>query len=108
MTFPLGYTVSIYGGTATADGNTQSTPVETRYVREAVFFLNVTAINGTLDLEIQTYNPLTSEWHKLATWDRVSGTVKDEGFIQYSLGEQIALDYKVSASATFTLDVHLK
>ena len=108
MTFPLGYTVSVYSGIATADGNTQSTPVETRYVREAVFFLNVSAISGTLDLEIQTYNPLTAEWHKLATFDQVSGTGKDEGFIQYSLGEKISLEYEVSGSATFTLDAHLK
>lgn len=108
MTFPLGYTVSIYDGTATADGNTQSTPVETRYVREAVFLLDVSSIGGTLDLEIQTYNPLTSNWHKLATFDQINGTGQDEGFIQYSLGEQIALEYEVSGSATFTLDVHLK
>ena len=100
--------MSLYSGTATADGNTQSTPVETRYVKEAVFFLNVTALSGTLDLEIQTYNPLTANWHKLATFDQINGTGQDEGFIQYSLGEQIALKYEVSASATFTLDVHLK
>ena len=108
MTFPLGYTESLHDGTVTACGDTHSNPVETRYVREAVFFLNVTAISGTLDLEIQTYNPLTAEWHKLATFDQINGTGKDEGFIQYSLGEKIALEYEVAGSATFTFDAHLK
>jgi hypothetical protein len=100
--------MKVYSGTATIDGNTHATPVKTKFSGEAVFFLDVTAISGTLNLEIQTYNPRTKKWHKLATYDPISGTGQDEGFIQYGLGEKIALEYKVSASATFTLDVSLK
>jgi hypothetical protein len=104
----VGYTEQLYSGTATADGNTQSTPVKTKFVKEAIFFLDITAISGTLDLEIQTYNPLTEKWHKLATFDQKNGTGQDEGFIEYGLGEKVALKYVVSGSATFTLDAHLK
>lgn len=104
----ISHSMRIYGGTATSDGNTQATPVVTKYSREAVFLLDVTAISGTLDLEIQIYNPLTKKWHKLATYDTKNGTGQDEGFILYGLGEKISLKYEVSVSATFTLDVSLK
>jgi hypothetical protein len=100
--------MKVYSGTATTDGNTHATPVKTKFSGEAVFFLDITAITGTLDLEIQTYNPRTKKWHKLATFDQKNGTGQDEGFIEYGLGEKIALKYKVSTSATFTLDVSLK
>ena len=104
----LSYTERVYGGTATVDGNTHATPVKTKFVSEANFLLDITAISGTLDLEIQTYNSLTGNWHKLATFDTITGTGQDEGFIQYSLGGEIALEYEVNGSATFTLDVDLK
>lgn len=104
----VGYTERLYSGAATADGNTQSSPVKTKFVKEAIFLLDITALNGTLDLEIQTYNPLTENWHKLATFDQKNGTGQDEGFVEYGLGEKIALKYKVSGSATFTLDAQLK
>ena len=104
----ISHIMKVYGGTATADGNTHATPVKTKFSREAVFFLDVTALSGTLDLEIQTYDSLTEKWHKLATFDQKNGTGQDEGFIEYGLGEKIALKYEVSASATFTLDVNLK
>ena len=104
----ISYIMKVYGGTATTDGNTHATPVVTKYSKEAVFFLDITAISGTLNLEIQTYNPLTENWHKLATYDPISGTGQDEGFVLYGLGEKISLKYEVSNSATFTLDVSLK
>ena len=100
--------MKVYSGTAIVDGNTHATPVKTKFSSEAVFFLDVTAITGTLDLEIQTYDSLTEKWHKLATFDQKNGTGQDEGFIEYGLGEKIALEYEVSDSATFTLDVSLK
>ena len=104
----ISHIMKVYSGTATVDGNTHATPVVTKYSREAVFFLDVTALSGTLDLELQTYNPLTEKWHKLATFDPINGLGQDEGFIQYSLGGKIALKYHVSGMATFTLDVSLK
>ena len=104
----ISHSMRIYSGAATTSGNTHATPVVTKYSSEAVFFLDITAITGTLDLEIQTYNPLTEKWHKLATFDQKSQVGKDEGFIEYGLGEKIALEYEAPGSATFTLDVNLK
>ena len=101
-------TQRLHSGTVTADGNTHSTPVKCAFESEAIFYLDVTAISGTLDIEIQTYNPLTEKWHKLAVFDQKTGTGKDEGFIEYGIGERLAIDYEVSNSATFTMDVHLK
>lgn len=102
------HTQRFYSGTTNTSGNTQANPIGTKYSKEAVFLLDVTAITGTLDLEIKIYNPLTKKWHKLATYDRISGTGQDEGFVLYGLGEKIALKYTVCGSVTFTLDVSLK
>ena len=104
----ISHPAKIFSGTATSSGNTQTDPVVTKYSKEAIIFLDITAINGTLDLEIQTYNSLTEKWHKLATFDQKSNIEKDEGFIEYGLGEKIALEYTVSGSVTFTLDANLK
>jgi hypothetical protein len=102
------YTQRLYSGTATANGNTHDAPVKVRYVAEAVFMLNITAITGTLDIEIQTYNSLTEEWHKLAVFTQKSTTGKDEGFIEYGLGDSLAIEYEVNGSATFSVDAVLK
>lgn len=104
----IGYTDGLYSGTATVSSNTQANPVFCDYASEAVVFLDITAISGTLDIEIQTHNTLTDKWHKLAEFTQKSGTGKDEGFIQYGLGERLAVKYIVSNTATFTVDVHLK
>lgn len=104
----ISHIMKVYSGATAESGNTYATPVVTKYSKEAILFLDITAITGTLDLEIQTYNPRTVKWHKLATFDQKSQVGKDEGFIEYGLGEKIALKYTVSASATFTLDVSLK
>ena len=102
------HTLEIFSGSVTADGNTQDTPTKCRWSKEATFFLNITAISGTLDIEIQTKDPLTSEWHKLATFDQKSGTGTDEGFIDYGIGEQLSAKYVIDGSATFSLNVYLK
>ena len=104
----ISHIMKVYSGTATVDGNTHATPVKTKFSKEAVFFLDITAITGTLDLEIQTYNSLTEKWHKLATFDQKSQVGKDEGFIEYGLGEKISVKYTVNDSVTFTLDASLK
>ncbi len=104
----IGYTDRLYSGTATVSSNTQASSVFCDYASEAIFFLDITAINGTLDIELQTHNPLTDKWHKLAEFTQKSGTGKDEGFVQYGIGERLAIKYEVSAGCTFTLDVHLK
>jgi len=99
---------TLFSGTVTSDGNTQSTPVKCRWAKEATFFLDVTALSGTLDIEIQTKDSRTGKWHKLATFDQKNGTGTDEGFIEYGIGELLAVKYVVPGSATFSLNVYLK
>jgi len=108
------YTRRLYSGTAGATGNTQSTPIPCKTEQEGVFYLKITAATGsspTLDLVIQTYNPMTETWHTLATFDQKTTTGQDEGFVQYGLGEKIACIYTIGGttpSFTFTVDVTLK
>ena len=108
MTRAVGYTDSMFSGSITTSGNTQSTPVKCRYVREAIFFLDITAITGNLDVEIYTYDSISENWHLLATFDTKTATGQDEGYIQYSLGEQLSITYTTTGTATFSLNVHLK
>ena len=98
----------IFSGTVTIDGNTHSSPVRCRWAVEATFFLNVSDINGSLELEIQTKDSRTGEWHKLATFDKKTSIGTDEGFIDYGIGEQLAIEYVVSGTVTFSLNVYLK
>jgi hypothetical protein len=103
-----GNTQRLYGGTVTADGNTHDTPIKCRFSQEATFLFDITAIAGALNVEIQTYNPLTGNWHKLAVFDEKTTIMQDEGFIDYGIGEKLAIEYTTTGSATFTMDVHLK
>jgi hypothetical protein len=110
----LGYVTRMFSGTTTTSGNTQSSPINVKYVQEGSFLLKVTAASGsspTLDITIQTYNSLTETWHTLATFDQVLAVSQDEGFVEYGMGEQLALSYVVGGSNpsfTWTLDVILK
>jgi hypothetical protein len=99
---------TLHSGEVTSDGNTQSTPKKCRWAKEATFFLYISEISGTLDIEIQTKDPNTGQWHKLAEFDQKSTTGTDEGFIEYGIGAELAVKYVVSNSATFTLNVYLK
>lgn len=103
-----GYTRQLFSGTATGVGNTQSTPIPCKVEKEAIFYLDITALSGWLDVEIQTLDPLTDNWHKLATFDRKASIGQDEGFIGYGIGQKLAVEYDTSGSATFSLNVHLK
>jgi hypothetical protein len=107
------YSETLFSGTVTASGDTQSTPIITKWVREAVFFLDITAISGTgatLAIDLQTYNTLADKWHKLAEWEDKTATGTDEGFVTI-LGEKVAVDYTVSGtnpSITFSVTAHFK
>lgn len=108
------YTRRIFSGTAGATGNTQSTPIPCKTEQEGTFYLKITAVTGsnpTLDVVIQTYNPMTNTWHTLATFDQKIATGQDEGFVEYGLGEKLACLYTIGGSTpsfTFTVDVTLK
>ena len=104
----LSHNETLFDNAATSSGNSRSTPVITRYSKEAIFFLNVTAIDGTLNITIKVYNELTEKWHLLATFDEKNSITTDEGYVEYGLGDEIACDYVVTGSVTFSLTVNLK
>ena len=58
----ISHTQTIFDGTATSDGNTRSTPVYTEFSKEAIVFLNITALTGTLDITINIYDTVSEEW----------------------------------------------
>jgi len=96
----------LFGGSATGSGDTHDDPISCKFTKEAVFYLEITAITGSLDIELQTQNVTTGTWHKLATWTTMNAIGNDEGFIDYGLGEMLAIKY--NGTATFTVDVVLK
>ena len=104
----LSHTETLFDGTATSSGNSRSSPVITKYSKEAIFFLDITAIDGTLNITIRVYNELTEKWHLLATFDEKNSICTDEGYVEYGLGDEIACDYVVTGSVTFSLTVNLK
>jgi hypothetical protein len=96
----------MFSGSTTGAGNTQDDYIECKFDKEATFLLDVTAISGNLDIEIQTYNWLTAKWHKLAEFTTKTTTGTDEGFVEYGIGERLAVKY--DGTATFSVDVTLK
>ena len=99
---------TLYSGTATATGNTSATPITTKYDKEGIFYLDVTAASGTgptLDIILKVYDDITAKWYELASFDRKVGTCQDVGYVQYGLDGKIAVFYVLggtSPSFTFT------
>lgn len=111
----IAYTDQLYSGTATASSNTYSTPTVTRHVKEATFFLSISAASGTnptLDVTINEYDRIADEWHLLATFTQKTGTGTDVGRVQYGLGDKIGAAYAIggtnSPSFTFQLNATFK
>lgn len=106
---------NLYSGTAgVGTWNTQSSPIITKYDKEAEVFLNITDITGspTLDITVQSYNSLRNSWHTLGTFSTHTGEGTDHGLIAENIGEKMAISYTVAGSSTptltFTVDVGLK
>ena len=104
----ISYIQQLYGGTATSSSNTTATPIITKHGKEATIYLNITAASGTLDLTIKIYDSLSAAWHTLATFDQKTATGTDVGYIEYAIGEKMALYYTVSGSFTFSVNVGIK
>ena len=104
----LSHNETLYDDTATSSGNSRSDPVVTRWSKEAIFFLDVTAGSGALNITINVYNELTEKWHLLATFDEKNSITTDVGYVEYGLGDKISCDYEVEGSFTFSLTVNLK
>lgn len=110
----VAHSETLFSGTAGATGNTQSTPKVCRYSKEGVFFLDVTAASGsspTLDVTINTYDAVGGNWHLLASFDQMTTTGTDVGYVEYGLGDKLSITYTIGGttpSFTFTVAAHLK
>lgn len=107
------YNEELFSGSVTGGGNTRAMPVTVRWVKEAIFFVDVTALGSgtTVTIELQTYNTLAGQWHRLAIWDGFSAIGVDEGFISDGLGEKVSILYSFSGgttTATFSVNAHMK
>lgn len=101
----LPHNETLYSGTATSSSNSRSSPVITKYSKEAIIFFAITAASGTnptLDVTIKVYDAGTAGWHLLGTFTQKTGVTTDVGYIQYGLGDQIACDYAIGGTATPT------
>jgi len=96
---------TLYSGTATSSGNTHTTPVGVKWTKEAIVFLDITAASGTLDVLVKTYDSVTDKWYLLATFNQKNSVTTDVGYIQYGLGEKLAIDYTISGGGSFTFEV---
>jgi len=106
----LAYTDQLYSGTATASGDTYTSPVGTKYAKEGTFFLDITAVSGTsptLDVTLRVYDRFSDDWYLLGTFTQKNSTGIDIGQIQYGLGEKVAIKYVISGSnPSFTFSVN--
>lgn len=112
----LSHTETILASTAvTSSSNTQSDPVISKYAKEAIFYLDITAVSGTsptLDITLQIYDTVIEKWFTLATFDQKSATGQDVGYVEYGLGEKLACSYTIGGTGTptftFEITVNLK
>ena len=110
----IGYPMQLYSGTATSSSDTHSSSINTKYVNEGTFFLDITAVSGTsptLVVEIETYNTIADKWQTIGTFSSRSAIADDIGQIEFGLGEQVAISYTIGGttpSFTFSVNASLK
>lgn len=99
----------------TATSDTSATPVITRYDKEGIFYLDITAVSGTnptLAVTLKTYDPVSAKWYDLASFDSKTGTGSDVGYVEYGLNNKVAAFFVIGGTDTptftLTLSVHLK
>ncbi len=101
-------------GTRTSSGDTSATPIDVKKYKEAIFFLDVTAVSGTtptLDVKIRTKDPASGKWFDLVTFTQATGVTSEMKTVSGLLGSQIAVFYTIvgdTPSFTFSLGAVLK
>lgn len=77
--------------------------------REAIFFLNVTDVSGndvTLDVVMETKDPVSGEWFEIARFAQVTETAKEHISVTGGLGSVIRAVYTIAGDgASFTLSL---
>jgi hypothetical protein len=108
----ISYIQKLFSGTVGTDGNSSATPLITKHGKEATIFLDITAVSGTnptLNLTLKIQDSITEKWYTLATFDQKTSVGTDVGYIQYGIGEEMALYYAVGGTSTpmFTFSVNV-
>ena len=110
----IAHHATLFSGTATATGDTSTNPVVTKYDKEGIFYLDITAASGsspTLDIVLKVYDDLSAKWYTLASFTQKTTTGQDVGFVEYGLDGSVAAFYTIGGtdpSFTFTLTGHFK
>ena len=104
------HTDILYSGTILTSGNSTATPVITKYDKEAILFLDITAASGTnptLDLTFKVYDETSDKWYQIANFDQKTGVTTDVGYVEYGLNSKMAVYYVIGGTNTpsFTLTV---
>ena len=108
------YQATLFSGTATATGDTSATPIITKYDREGIFYLDITAASGaspTLDIVFKVYDEVSKKWYTLASFTQKTTTGSDVGFVEYGLDSSVAVFYTIGGtdpSFTFSVSGHFK
>lgn len=98
----------------TASGDTSATPIDMKKYKEAVFFLDITAVSGTtptLDIKIKTKDPVSGKWFDLVTFTQATAVTSEMKAVSGLIGSQIAAFYTIAGdtpSFTFSLGAVLK
>lgn len=108
----ISYIQQLYSAATTTTGNSSATPIKVKHGKEATIYLDITAVSGTdptLDLTIKIYDSLSAKWHRLATFNQKTSTGTDVGYLEYAIGEKMALYYTIGGTntPTFTFSVNV-
>lgn len=80
--------------------------------KEASFYLNVTAASGTLDVKIETKDPVSGEWFELAKFAQATAVTKERKADKtMDIGSTIRASYTITGEApsfTFSLGAVVK
>ena len=107
------YAAELFSGSVTGNGNSSSTPIITKWCKEGVFYLDVTAVGSgtTITVDLRTYDSAADNWHMRARWSGKASVGQDAGHIEFGMGEKMAVFYSFSGgttTATFTVNAYLK
>ena len=98
----------------TTSSDNTSTPSNVKDYKEANFFLEVTAASGTnptLDITVKTKDPISGEYHVIATFTQKTTTGREMKTLSANLGAVIAAFWVIGGttpSFTFSIGMILK
>jgi len=106
--------VTIKSGAVVAAGDTQSSPIRVSQFKEANFFLDITAIEGStkeFTPTVYTKDPVSGKWFALVAFTMATAISSEMKIVAANLGEYISIAWTKNAattSITFSLSAVLK